>query len=514
MTWDPWAGRSVGGGWTRLEGSGPSVDFDPQPAPVHFNRGFIAHELMPADEPAPVVPWVPVPDGPIVGFARDVLGFTLTPRQASILSEFYRDAIRTGVWKLGRRSGKGRMAAIVATFEATANAKKHLACVVPGEQVQIVVVSTSQRNARTVHRYIRAFLQSPALGDVIENDNLDEITLRNGIVVLTVPAFAASARGNAVAVVILDEAAWFQGRDGSPLSVKEVWDALVPATATFPDGKALVLSTPRWASGWFEDMCRQAASGEFADMRTWIATTAEMRPDISASFLASERARDPQMFAREYEAHAASGIGAALPDDLVRAAITDLAARQIVRGWKYVVSIDAAYTGDVFAAASGYRDPLQPGMVSIRQVIGWQGAPGRPLDHREALDNVAAIAKAHNNAPVLLDQFAAEPIAQGLQERGVHVIRRPWTNESKGSAVTVLRELLFAGHLEIPRHPELISELTSLEQTVLSSGRVRFAAPPGLHDDYATAVMALVLHLSGIGATWGGSHSGSAGGIA
>jgi hypothetical protein len=58
---------------------------------------------------------------PIVRFARDVLCFDLYPRQAAILEEIYRDSIRTAVLRLGRRSGKGRIAAVVAVFEATVN---------------------------------------------------------------------------------------------------------------------------------------------------------------------------------------------------------------------------------------------------------------------------------------------------------------------------------------------------------------------------------------------------------
>ena len=74
----------------------------------------------------------------MVDFAREVLGFDPTPRQAAILDEIERDHIRTAVLRLGRRSGKGRIGAIVATFEATANVAAHLGAVAGGEQVAIV----------------------------------------------------------------------------------------------------------------------------------------------------------------------------------------------------------------------------------------------------------------------------------------------------------------------------------------------------------------------------------------
>ena len=108
----------------------------------------------------------------MVDFAREVLAFEPTPRQAAILDEIERDRIRTAVLRLGRRSGKGRIGAIVATFEATANAAAHLGAVADGEQVAIVVIGRSQAQARLVHRFVDGFLRAPALAPLIEREIL------------------------------------------------------------------------------------------------------------------------------------------------------------------------------------------------------------------------------------------------------------------------------------------------------------------------------------------------------
>lgn len=50
----------------------------------------------------------------------------------------------------------------------------------------------------------------------------------------------------------------------------------------------------------------------------------------------------------------------------------------------------------------------------------------------------------HKRAPVLIDQYAAEPIRQALRQRGVSVTERPWTNESKVDAVAATRRHLRA----------------------------------------------------------------------
>lgn len=430
---------------------------------------------------------------PIVAFAGDVLRFPLYPRQAEILDEIYRDGIRTAVLRLGRRSGKGRIAAIAATYEATANAAAHLAAVGPGEQVAIVVIGRSQKQARSVHRYIATFLRAEAFGELVIRDTQDEIELRNGIVIRTMPCHAASVRGDAVAVVILDEAAWWTGLDGSPLDPKEIWDAIVPATAQFPRGRVLVLSTPRFPIGWFAELCDLASGGNFADLRHWHASTAEMNPAIPVAFLDQERAKDPGYFAREYLAEFAEGLGAVFDASLIRAAIRDELDLGPQPGRTYLISVDAAFTGDAFAALVGHREA---GRTIVDRVRGWKGTRANPVQVDPVLDEIAAMSVAYGYAAVLIDQYAAQPIRQALRSRGIRVIERPWTNESKVDATAAVRRALYAKALEIPRHHELVAELASIEQRYMPSGRPRIAAPGRSHDDYATALMALVRELA------------------
>jgi hypothetical protein len=442
---------------------------------------------IPRENPAPG------PPAPILAFSRDVLGFPLFPRQSAIVQEIYTDGIRTALLRLGRRSGKGRVAAVVATYEGSVNAPAHLAAVPAGEQVAIVVVATSQRQARITHRYIRAFFRVPELASLVARDTDDELELTNGIVIATVPCHAAAARGSAVAVVILDEAAWYAGRDGSPLDAKEIYDALAPATAQFAERRVLVLSTPRWSTGWFADMCALAASGEFPDMRTWHATTAEMNPRISRAFLDQERAKDPPAFRREYEAEFDSGIGAVFEADLVRAAVREAERLPALPDVRYAMAIDPAFTGDTFAAIVGHVETS--GRVVVDLVQGWRGTRGSPVQVDSTLDELALLASAYNRARVLTDQYAAQPIRQGLASRGLNVSEKPWTNETKVDAVAAVRRCLYGSRLEIPPHRELVSELVTLEQRPMPSGRPRIAAPGGGHDDFATALLALVAEL-------------------
>ncbi len=438
---------------------------------------------------------------PILDFSREVLGFHPWPRQAEILATIYREGIRTAVLRLGRRSGKGRIAAVIATYVATVEATSHLAVVPAGERVAIAVIARSQKQARIVHGYIRNHFERGVLPgglplrSLVVRDTDDEIELSNGVVVMTLPCHAASVRGLAVAVAILDEVAWWTGVDGSPLDAKEIWDAVVPATAQFPAGRVIVLSTPRWHTGFFPEVCARAASGQFVDMKQWHYSTAEMNPAIPASFLEQEFAADPASFRREYLAEFESGIGAMFEAETVRRAV-QLGIREVpplpsFSG--YVMAADPAFTGDTFTLVIGHREVSS---IWLDLVRGWRGTRGEPVNVDDTLDEIAALSRGYGRAPVLIDQYAAEPIRQGLHRRGVPVLARPWTNDSKLDAATATRRALQAGELHLLDHDGVVSELLALEQHPLPSGRPRIAAPGRSHDDFAIAVLALVAELA------------------
>jgi hypothetical protein len=430
---------------------------------------------------------------PIVRFAREVLDFPLFPKQAEILTAIYAESVRMAVLRLGRRSGKGRMAAVLAVWEATVNAGAHLAAVRPGERVHIVVVAPGLDQARLIRDYIGEFLRRPGLASLIERETTDELELKNGIVISTLAGNAASVRGRAVAVVVMDEAAWFSGVDGSDLDAREVANALVPATAQFPERRMLVLSTPRLGWGWFADLCADAESGSDPELRAWHVTTGEMNPLITASFLEQQRLKDPEAFAREYEAEFPTGVGAALEPSLVRAAVrAEPDTIPPKPGRNYVIAIDPAFVHDAFTLVLTHREGDR---VIVDIVRGWHGTRAAPVPLETTLDTIAELAKAYTGARVITDQSTEAAIHQGLDRRGVVVVARAWTADRAVNALAAVRRHLVAGRLELPPHGVLVNELIGLEYR--PSGRPQIGAAGRGHDDYAYALLAAVAELDG-----------------
>ena len=211
-------------------------------------------------------------------------------------------------------------------------------------------------------------------------------------------------------------------------------------------------------------------------------------------YLESERARDPAAFGREYEAEFGAGVDAAFDAAQVRAAVRR---DPEILPWRqehaYVVALDPAFRSDAFVVIVGHREGER---IVVDLVRGWQGTPSKPVMLEPTLDEVARLARAYGGAPAVTDQAESESIRQGLERRGVIARKREWTNQGKIDAVAALRGCLYTGNLELPPHQALVNELISFAQRALPSARTRYAGGRGGHDDYVTALLALVVELA------------------
>ena len=78
----------------------------------------------------------------LLSFAQQSLGLDLYPGQAAILDAWARSGKRRGVWCLGRRSGKGLMASVVALYDALV--ADYEGCLRPGELRFILAKASEQ----------------------------------------------------------------------------------------------------------------------------------------------------------------------------------------------------------------------------------------------------------------------------------------------------------------------------------------------------------------------------------
>ncbi len=113
---------------------------------------------------------------------------------------------------IGRRGGKSRVLALIATFLATF--KNYAPLLAPGEVATIAVIAADRKQARSIFRFIIGLLKAvPTLAAMIDDESADAITLKNRVVIEIHTASFRVTRGYTFAAGLADETAF--GRDES-----------------------------------------------------------------------------------------------------------------------------------------------------------------------------------------------------------------------------------------------------------------------------------------------------------
>ena len=122
---------------------------------------------------------------------------------------------------------------------------------------------------------------------------------------------------------------------------------------------------------------------------------------------------------------------------------------------------------------------------------------GRMVDmkryqHRDYVyqqQDIAGISKRYNNAAPLIDSTGVgDPVFDALASQGCPVDGYKFTNDSKQKLIQNLMLGFENGELQIWDDRALLDELAAFEYEILPSGRVRYTAPSGLHDDMVIAL--------------------------
>ena len=155
-----------------------------------------------------------------------------------------RRKVRELICVASRRAGKGSIAGAVAAYESML---VHHA-LAPGEKGVVACLSPTTAQAAIVRDYaLGVFTSSPILSREIADTTVEEIRLRNGVVITTLAADYRSLRGRTLLLAILDEAAFLHAETGKGSDI-ELARALLPGLAT-TGGMLIVLSSPYARSG-------------------------------------------------------------------------------------------------------------------------------------------------------------------------------------------------------------------------------------------------------------------------
>jgi len=383
----------------------------------------------------------------------------------------------------GRRSGKSdRLAANVAVFEAaTGGHEKYLTA---GERGYILLVAQDMRAAKVLYRYILAkFENSPLLSQLIQDVRKEEIDLTNNLTVSIFPCSFRAPRGFSVPVAIMDELAFFR-HEGAVVD-KEVIDATRPAQATFPNSKLVKASSPYSKSG---ELYRDFATRhQREDLLCFKASSWDMNPSISQSFLNNEKERDPEMYSREYEAQFSASIANAFDREAVEACI-QYGRRELeyISDFRYVAGVDPSGGGaDEFALAICHRDGKKVIQDAIR---GWRSK--RPAD---IVQEAAKLLKSYKIKTISGDKYSGEWVRQSFRDSGIEYKVADLTSSD---ALLELLPLVNQGSIELLDDKRQTGQLIGLERRTSRTGKDNLGHPQGAHDD-RVVVLALAAVMAG-----------------
>jgi hypothetical protein len=376
----------------------------------------------------------------------------------------------------GRRSGKSRMAALVATYLALfAKHKK-----APGERPMVLVIAGSVDQADAVFGFIKGFIeQSPALSREVVAFKRREVALRNGVIVGVHANSYRTVRGRTLVACVLDEVAFWRDESTATPDI-ETYRAVLPSLATVPNSMLIGISTPYRRTGLLHQKWRHYFGQGGDDTLVVQGASKRFNPLLSDTAIAAQREADPEGSTAEWDAEFRSDVGAFLSDADIDRCIdvgrpSELPPRD---GTLYRLFVDMAAGGaDAHAACICHAD----GEHKICDVIRH-----RHGDPQEAVKEFAQLAADYRCRTVVGDNYAKDWVRNAFVAAGREYQRSPLVK----SDLYLEGQVWFTrGLASIPDDPVLVRELRLLERRVARSGKDSVGHPPGSHhDDAANAL--------------------------
>lgn len=345
------------------------------------------------------------------------------------------------VLALGARSGKSFIASICALYEATrGNYKKYVS---KGEFVYICIVATRELQARKIiqENCLRMLKNSPVLSKWVKKSTDLEITLKNNVKIISGPCNSTALRGLPIAVLILDELAFY--RIEGPKADESIFNSLRPRQAQFPDNKLFMISTAGAKQGLFFQFFNEGF--RIFDRLTCQAPTSFVNPLIPKAFLDKEKARDIDNFMREFEAIFSEKLESFFTFEMIQRPFVLAGDIPYKGGNRYSLAFDqSGLSGrDRFACAISHSEKEK---VLVDCVRSWASK-----DLESILNDIEKLKREYKIKKCLVDRYAKGYVENAFKKIGLEVEIRPALAE----IYVTLKSLIMQDFLSLPDRPDL-----------------------------------------------------------
>jgi hypothetical protein len=257
----------------------------------------------------------------------------------------------------GRRSGKDSVASLCAAFAAATFNQGHL--LRPGERALILCLASDRQQAKICLEYCRSlFTSTPMLRKLITRETQLGFELSNGCDVEIGTTSHRSVRGRAIALVVLDEVAFYQSESSASPDL-EIYRALLPGLASLPGSMLIAISSPYKKSGILYSKFKDHYGTPNDNILFIRSATRTLNPLISQDIVDAALAEDPAAASAEWMGFFRDDVSNWLSTETIEAAIDpDVTVRPPVAGVKYFGAADPAGGSgqDSFTAAVSHLE--------------------------------------------------------------------------------------------------------------------------------------------------------------
>ncbi len=396
------------------------------------------------------------------------------------------------LWAIaGRRSGKSRVAALIASYIAAFEDHAHK--LAPGEAGYVLILSPTRDQSKVIASYVSGiFASSPILRQQVIEANSEEIRLQGGITIGVHPNSFRTVRGRTLIAAIFDESAFWRD-ETSAIPDVETYRAVLPALAT-TGGMLIGISSPYRKVGLLHQRHRDFYNTDDPDVLVIQGPTALFNPTIDRTIIERAKRDDAESALAEWEGQFRGDVSALLDDGMVDDAIDFTRPIELPRSreHRYFAFTDAsAGKHDAFTLAIGHVEDEYG--EDERYVLDVIRAVRPPFDPATVAGEYAALARFYGCQSVMGDNYAGHWVSEAFNKAGA----RYYTCPLPKSKLYLEATPHFARRkITIPNHPALIRELRLLERRVSRSGRDSVDHPQNGSDDLANALAGFLFRAS------------------
>jgi hypothetical protein len=376
----------------------------------------------------------------------------------------------------GRRSGKDSVASLIAAHAAATFDKQHL--LRPGERALVLCLATDREQAKICLNYVRAFFTTvPMLQSMIQRETADGFELPNGVDVQVATASYRAVRGRALALVVLDEIAFFSSEHSANPDL-EIYRALLPGLATL-NGTLIAISSPYRRAGLLYAKYKQYFGTDSDDVLFIKAATRTLNPLIDQAIIDQAIAEDQASASAEWLGNFRSDVTGWLSLEVVEAAVdTDVLVRPH--------SLNNVYVG--FADPSGgVKDSFTLGIAHSESgiaVLDCLVEIKAPFSPGEAIRQIAGVLKQYSLTSVVGDRYASQFTVDAFAVEG---ITYKHSERDRSTIYTDALPQFVSGRVRLIDNQRLVTQLAALERKTSPGGRDRVDHPRGQKDDLANS---------------------------